>query len=87
LKKTKNQPPNTSHCQLAEVTVVPKSATARVMQQQEKPQDAWTLRHGPQGNSQNRKLEGKNQDAEEALTSGFISQLGEVCVTDTRIWS
>jgi plasmid maintenance system antidote protein VapI len=43
--QVKNQPPNTSHRQLAEITGVPKSTIARVIQQQEKLQDKWTLRH------------------------------------------
>jgi phospholipid N-methyltransferase len=36
LEKTKNQLPNTSNCQLVEVTPMPKSTIARVIQQQEK---------------------------------------------------
>jgi plasmid maintenance system antidote protein VapI len=45
LEEIKNQPPNTSDHQLAEITGVPKSTTARIIQQQEKLQDEWTLRH------------------------------------------
>jgi hypothetical protein len=36
LEKIKNQPPNTSHRQLAQITEVPKSTTARATQQQER---------------------------------------------------
>jgi DNA-binding IclR family transcriptional regulator len=36
LEKLKNQPPNTSDHQLAEISGVPKSTIARVTQQQEK---------------------------------------------------
>jgi hypothetical protein len=39
LEKITNEPSNTSHCQLAEITGVSKSAIARVTQQQEKPRD------------------------------------------------
>jgi hypothetical protein len=39
LEKIKNQPPNTSHQQLEEITVVPKSTIAHVTQQQEKLHD------------------------------------------------
>jgi hypothetical protein len=45
LKKIKNQPPNTNHRQMVEITGVPKSATARVTQKQEKMRDEWTLRY------------------------------------------
>jgi hypothetical protein len=45
LEKIENQLPNTNHCQMAEITGVPKSESARVTQQQEKLRDEWTLRH------------------------------------------
>jgi hypothetical protein len=58
LKKIRNQPSNTNHRQMAEITGVPKSTTARVTQQQEQLRDEWTLRRGQQGTSQKRKREG-----------------------------
>jgi hypothetical protein len=45
-KKIKNHLPNTSHCQLTEITVAPKSTTARAIQQQEKMRDKWKLIYG-----------------------------------------
>jgi hypothetical protein len=71
LEKIKNQPPNTSHRQLVEITVAPKSTTARVIQQQEKLRDEWTLHNGQQGTSQKRKCEGKEPGVEEALNQWF----------------
>jgi hypothetical protein len=59
-KKIKNKPPRTSRRQLAEITEVPKYTIARIVQQQEKLQDEWTLRHEQQGTSQKRKREGKD---------------------------
>jgi hypothetical protein len=43
-EKIKNQPPNTSHLQLEEITIVPKSTISRFIQQQEKQRDKWILR-------------------------------------------
>jgi predicted HTH transcriptional regulator len=66
LNKLKNQPPNTSRRQLEEITGVPKSTIARVIQ--EKLHDECTLRHGQQGTSQKPKREGKDPDVEEAIS-------------------
>jgi hypothetical protein len=71
LKKIKNQPPNTSHRQLVEMTGVLKSTIARVIQQQEKLRDEWTLLHGQWGTSQKWKREGKYPDVEEALNQWY----------------
>jgi hypothetical protein len=67
LEHIKNQPPNTSHRQQAEITAVPKSTIARFIEQQEKRRDKWILREGQQGISQKRKREDKDPDVEEAL--------------------
>jgi hypothetical protein len=67
----KNQPPNTSHRQLVEITGVPKSTLAHVIQQQKKLQHEWTLCKGQQGISQKRKREGKDLDVEENLNQQF----------------
>jgi hypothetical protein len=76
-EQIKTQPPNTSHRQLAEITGVPKSTIARVVQQQEKLRDEWALRHGQQGTSQKtEKCEGKDPDAEEALNQWFSIATG-----------
>jgi hypothetical protein len=61
LEKIKNQLPNTNHCQLVEVTQVSKSTTARVIQQQEKRRDEWTLCHEQQATSKKWKHEALNQ--------------------------
>jgi hypothetical protein len=45
LEKIENQLPNTNHCQLAEISGVPKSESACITQQQEKLRDEWILRH------------------------------------------
>jgi hypothetical protein len=50
---------------------VPRSAIARVIQQQEKLRDERTLHHGQQETSQKRKREGKAPDFEEALNWWF----------------
>jgi hypothetical protein len=50
-----------------EITGVPKSATARVTQKQEKMRDEWTLRYWQQGVRKKRKREGKNPDVEEVI--------------------
>jgi hypothetical protein len=50
-EKIKNQPSNTSHHQLAEITRVPKSTTECIISQQEKLQDECILCHGQQGTS------------------------------------
>jgi hypothetical protein len=70
-EKNKNQQPNHSHPQLAEISGVPKSAIALVTQRQEKLQDEWTLRHGQQGTSRKRKSEDKDPDVEEVLNQLF----------------
>jgi hypothetical protein len=71
LEKIKNQPPDTGHRQLAEITGLSKSAIACVMQQQEKLRDQWTLRHGQQGTPQKSKREDKDPDVEEAFNQWF----------------
>jgi hypothetical protein len=71
VEQIKNQQLNTSHRRLAEVTGVLKSTTTRVIQQQEKLQDEWTLREGKQGISQKQKHEGKDPEVEEALNQWF----------------
>jgi uncharacterized protein YcbX len=75
LEKIKNQLPNTSHCQLVEVTPVPKSTTAHIIQQQEKRQDERTLGHGQQTDKW--KQETKDPDAEEALNQWFSIVIGQ----------
>jgi centromere protein B len=50
---------------------VPKSANARVVQQQETLRDEWTLRHGHQGTSRKRKREDKHPDIEETFNRLF----------------
>jgi hypothetical protein len=71
LEQIKNRPSNTSHCQPAQITGVPKSTIARVMQQEEKLRDEWTLREGQQGISQKQKRKGKEPDVEEAVNQWF----------------
>jgi hypothetical protein len=66
-EQIKNQPPNTIHRQMVEVTGAPKSPVACVIQQQEKLRDDWIIQHGQQGASPRRMCEGKDPDAEEAL--------------------
>jgi hypothetical protein len=66
-ERIKNQPPNTSHHQLVEITGVPKSTVAHIIQQQEKLQDKWTLCNGKQETLQKKKCEG----VEEALNQWF----------------
>jgi hypothetical protein len=77
LEKIKNQLPATSHQQLAEITGVPKPTFARVIQQQEKLRDEWTLHHRQQGTSQKQKHEGKDPDVEEALNQWFCIVTGQ----------
>jgi hypothetical protein len=72
LEKIKNESPGTSHRQLADITVAPKSTCTCVIQQQEKLRDEWTLRHRQQGSSQKWKCKGKDPGVEEALVGGFV---------------
>lgn len=71
LQKIKNQPPKTSHCQLAGLSGVPRSTTARVIQQQERLQNERTLRHGQQGSSQKCKHKDEDADVEDAFNHWF----------------
>jgi hypothetical protein len=75
LEQIKNQPLNTSHCQLAEITRVP--TIARVIQLQEKLRDELPLRLGQHGTSQKRKREGTDPDVEEALNQWFSTATGQ----------
>jgi DNA-binding transcriptional MocR family regulator len=65
-EQIENQPPNTSHRQLAEITGVPKSTIARAVQQQEKLRDERKLRRGQHGTFRKRKGESRDADVEEA---------------------
>jgi hypothetical protein len=78
LEKIKNQPPNTSYHELAEISGVPKSTIACVIQQREKLRDDWISRHGQQGTSQKQKHEGNDSDVEEPSISGSLSSLDEI---------
>jgi hypothetical protein len=66
-EQIKNQPPNPSHHQLAEITGLLKVTIACILQQQHKLRDEWTLCHRQQVTSQKWKREGKDPDAEEGL--------------------
>jgi hypothetical protein len=63
LDQIKGHSPNTSR-RLAEITGVPKSTIARLINQQDKLREEWT-HDGKQGTSQKRKREGKDPDVED----------------------
>lgn len=72
LELIKKQPTNTSQRRLAEITGVPKSTIARILQQQHKILHELTLyKKGKRRLSQKRKREGKDPDVEEALNQWF----------------
>jgi hypothetical protein len=71
LEQIINHPPNTSHCQLAKITGVPKFTIACVIHQKGKLRDKWILCHEQQGASQKWKVECKAPDAEEVLSQWF----------------
>jgi hypothetical protein len=58
LLEIKNQPPNTSRCQMTEITGVSESTIAHIIQQQEKVWDEWKLHHRQRETSQKSKCEG-----------------------------
>jgi hypothetical protein len=67
---------------LAEIIGMPNSTVARIIQQQEKLRNEWTLCHGQQGTTPRRELEGKVPDVEEALNQWFSIVTGQgVCVS------
>jgi hypothetical protein len=72
---------NTGYHQLTEITGVPKSTIACVIQQQEKLRDEWKLCHRQQGISQKWKHTCKDPDVEEVL-SQWISVITEQSVHD-----
>ena len=73
LKRIKEQPPNTSHRQLAEITGVPRTTLARILQDRDKLEVEWSShKEAEQGNSHSkRKRKGKNPDIEEAVGKWF----------------
>ena len=72
LELIKKQPSNTSQRRLAEITGVPKSTVARIVQQQHKILHELTLyTKGERRLYQKRKREGKDPDVEEALSQWF----------------
>lgn len=80
LEQIKNQPPDTSHRQQAEITGVPKS-TERVIQQQEKLRSEWTLHLGKQETSQSGSMKVRIQMFKRPSISGSLLQLDEGNVT------
>ena len=72
LRRIKEQPPNTSHRQLAEITGVPRTM-ARILQHRDKLEVEWSShKEAEQGNSHSkRKRKGKDPDIEEALCKWF----------------
>ncbi|XP_067126959.1 tigger transposable element-derived protein 6-like [Centruroides vittatus] len=88
LEQIKSQPPNTSHRRLAEITGVPKSTIARMIQQQDKLKEEWALCKGQQRTSQKRKRKSKDPDVEEALNQWFSVVTGQgVCVSGPMLKS
>jgi hypothetical protein len=79
LEKMKNQPPNASHRQLAEIIGVLRSTITYVLHRQEKLRGEWSLCHGQQRTSQNQKHDCKDVDDEEALNQWFSFVTGR-CV-------
>ena len=73
LRRIKKQPPNTSHRQLAEITGVPRTTPARILQDRDKLEVEWSSHEETeQGNSHSkRKRKGKDSDIEEALGKWF----------------
>jgi hypothetical protein len=75
-----------SHRPLAEITGVPKSRIVRVIPQQEKLREEWTLRHGQQGTSQKRKCGGKDLDVEEDLNKWLFIATGRGVRVRGQTW-
>ncbi|RXG69880.1 Tigger transposable element-derived protein 3 [Armadillidium vulgare] len=67
IEEIQNQPANTSHRQLAQITGVPKSTIGRVLQQKEKLQEKWELTDGHQGGSQKRERKRKAPEVDNPL--------------------
>lgn len=76
LNKIKSQPFNLSHRKLAEITGVPKSTIARLLQQENQLRKEWALQRGRAGKSK-RKRDGKDPEVEEALDQWFSIVSGQ----------
>lgn len=80
IEEIENQPANTSHRQLAQITGVPKSTIGRVLQQKDKLQEKWELmRDGQQGGSQKRERKSKAPEVDNPLFLWYSNaiQVGE----------
>lgn len=72
LDKTKSQPLNISHHSLVDITGVPKSTIALLLQQENQLCEEWSL-HKEIPETSKRKSDGKDPEVEEALDQWFYT--------------
>ena len=71
-RKIREQPPNTSHSQLAQITGEPWTTLVRILQDRDKLEVEWSSQEeAEQGNSHKRKRKGKDTNVEEAFGKWF----------------